>query len=280
MGNKKKLIKKGLIDLFPNDIRYMIEPFGGSAVVSMNTKAKRYYIGDNDENLVALYKLFKCEDSKKIINHIENRIEEFELPKERTRRCTFKDKEKLECYKKAYMNFRKYYNDERNVMDFYTLTFYSFSQQFNFNKKGEFNMPYGTDCFSEKNKEYIKDGCDFFKKNNVLVGKCDFKNLNIDLLTTDDFVYLDPPYLNTTATYNNSWKEKDENDLYKFCEELNNRGIKFGMSNVFLNKGKSNDKLKEWCEKNNWNVYTFNNFTYSACGKGNSEAVEVFIRNF
>ena len=164
MGNKKKLIKKGLIDLFPNDIRYMIEPFGGSAVVSMNTKAKRYYIGDNDENLVALYKLFKYEDSEKIINHIENRIEEFGLAKERTKRNEFKNKEKIECYKKAYMNFRKYYNDERNVMDFYTLMFYSFSQQFRFNKKGEFNMPYGNDCFSEKNKEYIKGGCDFLKK--------------------------------------------------------------------------------------------------------------------
>lgn len=280
MGNKKKLIKKGLIDLFPNDIRYMIEPFGGSAIVSMNTKAKRYYIGDKDENLVALYKLFKYEDSKKIINHIENRIEEFGLAKETTKRNKFKDKEKIECYKKAYMNFRKYYNDERNIMDFYTLMFYSFSQQFRFNKKGEFNMPCGDCCFSEKNKEYIKDGCDFFKKNNVLVDKCDFRNLNIDLLTTDDFVYLDPPYLNTIATYNNSWKEKDENDLYKFCEELNNRGIKFGMSNIFSNKGKSNDKLKEWCEKNNWSVYIFNNFTYYACGKGNSETVEVFIRNF
>ena len=282
MGNKKKLIKKGLIDLFPSKIRYIIEPFGGSAIVSMNTKAKRYYIGDNDENLVTLYRLFKYEDSEKIINHIENRVEEFGLAKERTKRNEFKDKEKIECYKKAYMNFRKYYNDERNIMDFYTLMFYSFSQQFRFNKKGEFNMPCGNDCFSEKNKEYIKDGCDFFKKNNVLVGKCDFRNLNIDLLTTDDFIYLDPPYLNTTATYNenDNWNEKDENDLYKFCEELNNRGIKFGMSNVFLNKGKSNDKLKEWCEKNNWNVYTFNNFTYYACGKGDSEIVEVFIRNF
>ena len=141
----------------------MVEPFGGSAIVSMNTKAKRYYIGDNDENLVSLYKLFKYEDSEKIINHIENRIEEFGLAKERTKRNEFKNKEKIECYKKAYMNFRKYYNDERNIMDFYTLMFYSFSQQFRFNKKGEFNMPCGNDCFSEKNKEYIKDGCDFFK---------------------------------------------------------------------------------------------------------------------
>ena len=57
MGNKKKLIKKGLIELFPKNIDNMIELFGGSAIVSMNTKANRYFISDIDNNLVSLYKL-------------------------------------------------------------------------------------------------------------------------------------------------------------------------------------------------------------------------------
>lgn len=52
------------------------------------------------------------------------------------------------------------------------------------------------------------------------------------------------------------------------------------MSNVFENKGVENKKIKKWCEKNNWNVYTFDDFTYSACGKGNSNAKEVFITNY
>lgn len=65
MGNKKKLIKKGLIDLFPKNIDTMIDLFGGSAVVSMNTVAKRYYISDIDSNLVSLYQLFKYENSEK-----------------------------------------------------------------------------------------------------------------------------------------------------------------------------------------------------------------------
>ena len=56
MGNKKKLIKKGLIELFPKDIDTMVELFGGSSIVSMNTKAKRYFISDIDKNLVSLYK--------------------------------------------------------------------------------------------------------------------------------------------------------------------------------------------------------------------------------
>lgn len=282
MGNKKKMIKKGLIELFPNNIDKMIEPFGGSAIVSMNTKANIYYISDMDDHLVDLYKLFKYNDSSTIIEHIENRIEEFNLPKERTKRNVFKDKEKIEKYKEAYINFRNYYNKNKNTLDFYTLMFYAFSQQFRFNNKGDFNMPCGNDCFSKLNEEYIKNGCDFFGRDNVCIGQADFRGLNIDNLGDNDFVYLDPPYLNTTATYNenNGWNEKDEDDLYNLCEELHSKGIKFGLSNVFENRGNKNDKLIKWCEDNNWNVYVFNKFSYTACGKGNSNAKEVFITNY
>ena len=282
MGNKKKLIKKGLIELFPKKIDTMVELFGGSSIVSMNTKAKRYFISDIDKNLVSLYKLFKYEEADTIINHIKYRIDEFGLAKERTKRNVFADKEKLEQYKKSYMNFRKYYNENKNVLDFYTLMFFAFSQQFRFNNKGDFNMPYGTDCFSEKNEEYIKIGCDFFSLARVSVGFSDFRTLNIDMLTENDFVYLDPPYLNTTATYNenNGWTEKDEDDLYDMCEKLNKKSVKFGLSNVFENKGVKNEKLIKWCEDNNWNVYAFDKFSYTACGKGNSNAKEVFITNY
>ena len=160
--------------------------------------------------------------------------------------------------------------------------FYSFSQQFRFNNKGDFNMPCGNNCFTKLNEEYIKNGCDFFGRDNVCIGQADFRGLNIDNLGDNDFIYLDPPYLNTTATYNenNGWNEKDEDDLYNLCEELHSKGIKFGLSNVFENKGIKNDKLINWCEKNNWNVYTFDKFTYAACGKGNSNAKEVFITNY
>lgn len=282
MGNKKKLINKGLIELFPSNINNMIELFGGSAIVSMNVDAKKYFISDIDENLVSLYKMFKYNEHEKIITHITDRIDEYGLAKERTKRNEFGDKEKINQYKMAYTKFRKFYNETKNVMDFYTLIFYSFSQQFRFNKKGEFNMPCGNDCFSERNKTYIIDGCEFFKRNNVCVGESDFRTLNVEHLTCDDFVYLDPPYLNATATYNENdgWSISDENDLYKLCEELNQKGIKFAMSNVFENKGVKNDKLIKWCDENNWNVYTFDKFTYMACGKGNSNAKEVLITNY
>ena len=284
MGNKKKLINKGLIDLFPKDINTFYDLFAGSAIVSMNVEANKYFVNDIDYHLYELYAMFKVFSDDVIIRHIEDRIDEYGLARERTKRNEYKDKEKIEQYKAAYMKLRTEYNKYQgaNVLDFYTLMFYSFSQQFRFNSKGDFNMPCGNDCFSDKNREYISNGTKFFKRDNVKINNGDFQKLCVEELNKDDFVYLDPPYFNTTATYNenNGWSEDDENTLYSLCERLNENKIKFGISNVFENKNTKNQKLIDWCDKNKWNVYTFDKFTYMACGKGNSNAKEVFITNY
>ena len=284
MGNKKKLINKGLIDLFPKGINTFYDLFAGSAIVSMNVEANKYFVNDIDYHLYELYAMFKVFSDDVIIRHIEDRIDEYGLARERTKRNEYKDKEKIEQYKAAYMKLRTEYNKYQgaNVLDFYTLMFYSFSQQFRFNSKGDFNMPCGNDCFCDKNREYMSNGTKFFKRDNVKINNGDFKKLCVEELNKDDFVYLDPPYFNTTATYNenNGWSEDDENTLYSLCERLNENKIKFGISNVFENKNIKNQKLIDWCDKNKWNVYTFDKFTYMACGKGNSNAKEVFITNY
>ena len=127
MGNKKKLIQKGLIDLFPDDIHTFYEPFAGSAIVSMNAKADKYYISDIDKNLYSLYSLFKTYTDSDIINHIEKQIDTYGLARERTKRNEYKDKTKIDEYKKSYYKFRNHYNATLDVFDFYTLMFYSFS---------------------------------------------------------------------------------------------------------------------------------------------------------
>ena len=258
--------------------------FAGSAIVSMNVEANKYFVNDIDYHLYELYAMFKVFSDDVIIRRIEDRIDEYGLARERTKRNEYKDKEKIEQYKAAYMKLRTEYNKYQgaNVLDFYTLMFYSFSQQFRFNSKGDFNMPCGNDCFSDKNREYISNGTKFFKRDNVKINNGDFQKLCVEELNKDDFVYLDPPYFNTTATYNenNGWSEDDENTLYSLCERLNENEIKFGISNVFENKNTKNQKLIDWCDKNKWNVYTFDKFTYMACGKGNSNAKEVFITNY
>ncbi|EMC9373306.1 Dam family site-specific DNA-(adenine-N6)-methyltransferase [Campylobacter lari] len=281
MGNKSRLIRKGLINLFPKKINKFIDVFAGSASISMNTKAKFYIINDIDDTLHSYYQMFLKYEANEIINHIKQRIVEFNLPQKTTIRC-FSDKEEVDKYKKAYHIFRDQYNKNKNVLDLYTLMFFAFSQQFRTNKKGDFNMPFGNNYFSTKNEKNITIGHSFFKKNISF-----YKENFIDLIdkiniSKDDFVYFDPPYRITTATYNenNSWNQKDDTLLYNVCEKLDKNGINFGLSNVFINKNIENTLLKEFCIKNNLNIYTPNNFKYHACGKENIKQQEVFICNY
>lgn len=281
MGNKKKLIKKGLIDLFPKNIDTFVDVFAGSGVVGMNTKAKEYIVNDKDAHLFRLYNFFATFSSDVIVDRIKSNIETYHLPKERTKRNQYADKTKIEEYKKAYMQLRDDYNNYKNIFDFYTLMFFSFSQQFRFNSKGEFNMPYGMDCFCNKNIEYIQNGCEYFSRSNVGTICLDFRNV-ITHFNKKNFLYCDPPYYNTTATYNenNAWTESDEKDLYYCLDAQTHYNIKWALSTVLENKGKTNPILKEWLSRNNYNIYSFDGHTYSACGKGNSHAKEVLITNY
>lgn len=283
MGNKKKLIQKGLINLFPKNIDTFYDIFGGSGVVSLNVSANKIVLNDKNAHLYQLYRMFQQYSSEDIISHIKHNVEKYGLAKERTKRNQYDDIDKLEKYKEAYTSLRKEYNTTKYILDLYTLMFYSFSQQIRFNRKGEFNMPIGNDYFSEKNEEYIREAYD--KMSTMRFMNCDFKLIKDyvnHMFSSNSFVYLDPPYFNTTATYNENegWTYEDEMELLSFCELLHQRGIKFGMSNVFECKGKKNQHLIDWCEKHNFNVYTFDKSTYCACGKGNSNAKEVYICNY
>lgn len=222
--------------------------------------------------------MFRDNHADYIIDRIIKNINTFWL----LRRGVKQKSEEAEIYKPRYMKMREYANQTKDWIDIYSCMFYAFSQQMRFNSKGEFNMPFGNGAFTEQNEQYIRDGCAFFHRGSVITTNFDFRELKVDKLNPMDFVYLDPPYFNTTATYNenNGWSMQDDLDLFKLCEQLDARHIRFGMSNVFKCKGKENTHLIEWCEKCGWRVYIFDNFTYMACGKGNSEAKEVFICNY
>ncbi|WP_257395412.1 DNA adenine methylase [Campylobacter lari] len=151
------------MNLFPKKINKFIDVFVGSASISMNTKAKFYIINDIDDTLHSYYQMFLKYEANEIINHIKQRIAEFNLPQKTTIRY-FSDKEEVDKYKKAYHIFRDQYNKNKNVLDLYTLMFFAFSQQFRTNKKGDFNMPFGNNYFSTKNEKNITIGHPSLKK--------------------------------------------------------------------------------------------------------------------
>lgn len=278
MGNKKKLINKGLIELFPKDINTLYELFCGSAIVSMNTNSFYCEVNDVRKEITSLIQNFCYFKPTEIVNKVEEIIQKYELPEFSTDTRVWSGNR--DFYKEKYNALREDYNKTKDIWLLYTLSIFSNSHMIRFNSKGDFNMPFGNGYFTESVKNSILNNN--YDDKITYISNVDFREYSSRAFESNDFVYLDPPYFNTTATYNENggWSENDENDLYKFCEELNSNNIKFAMSNVFENKGIKNNKLIEWVEKNNFNVHTFDKFTYCACGKGNSNAKEVLITNY
>jgi len=172
---------------------------------------------------------------------------------------------------------------EKDPIDLFVLICYSFNHQIRFNSKGEYNMPFGKNR-SQFNKTIEQNLINFHKTiKNVIFTNKSFTELKVDKLSKDDYVYCDPPYLITCASYNeqDGWNETQERQLYELLDNLNEREIRFGLSNVFENKGNKNEMLIEWSKK--YNVHHFNhsygNCSYHAKNKSKSTD-EVFITNY
>lgn len=284
MGCKRRLIQKGLCDLFPSDINTFVDIFSGSGIVSMNVNAQKYIVNDIDIHLQDLYRLFRTFNAEEIIQSADEIIDSYGLPREETRRCNYSDKDKIAQYKAAYHKLRDDFNRTHNLMSFYTLMLFSFSQQFRYNNKGDFNMPFGNDYFRDVYKEYIEDGCNFFSGMNVAIYNKDFRNVvDRHYKDKDCFFYCDPPYIDSTAVYNeryNGWKENDLEDLLNLLCLIDNEGQKFALSSVIKNKGKENVQLIQWLNDTGYKVHNFSNFNYTACGKGNAKTQEALITNY
>lgn len=287
MGNKFKLLPQ-LIPLFPSHINTFYDLFGGSGCMSANVESCETVYNEINDNIVNLYKLFLTYTPEEIDSRINQYINDYNLNKEGTdvRQNNPSIKEIRDFYNCNYLKFRKAYNDsERDYLMLYTLTFYSFSNLIRFNSDNNFNMPYGNRCYTEKHYDQIKEWCDIVKNKRIHISQKDaFEILDNNSFQKEDFIYLDPPYSNTLAIYNEKrafggWTIEDDYKLFNVLEELDKKGIRWGLSNVFRNKDNVNEHLIEWCDKNKWNVAHLN-FTYSSLGKGNANSDEVYIYNY
>lgn len=264
-GGKHKLLPS-IIPLFPDNINTFVDLFGGGFNVGINTEAKSYIYNDNCYQIAVLIATMKTESTKNFLKKIDGYIEEYELS---------------EKNQESYLKFRNYYNKFNKLSEaLYTLICFSFNNQLRFNSVGDFNMPFGKRSFNPVLRQKFITFCEALKKKDCIFYAEDFEFLldNIEL-TENDFVYCDPPYFKSVATYNESgkWTDKDEQRLYKTLDKLNKKGIKFALSN---NLKYGNSYIKEWMK--NYNVHyihaDYNNCNYQK--KDKSEDCEVLITNY
>ena len=173
--------------------------------------------------------------------------------------------------------------DLKHYVMLYTLIVYAFNNQIRYNKSGEYNLPVGKRDFNKKMQNKLASFMERISEDKYKIASKDFREFDLDAILEDDFVYCDPPYLITTAGYNeqNGWTEQDEYDLLTLLDKINEKGGKFALSNVLTSKGKENSILIEWSKKYNIHHlnYTYSNSNYHTKDKSNSSD-EVLITNY
>ncbi len=276
IGGKYKLLPQ-LLPLFPDKINTFVDLFCGGCNVGINVPAKKTIFNDNLSYLIELYKKFGSLSKEEILNHIDNRINQFNLS------LTNKD---------GYLELRKLYNSEKNPLDLFVLVAYSFNHQIRFNYSHEFNNPFGKErsCFNEHMKNNLLDFLNALNKNSVDFTSFNFDEFDFSRLSSNDFVYCDPPYLITTGTYNDGkrgftgWNEAEEEKLLNILDDLDKRNICFALSNVIEHKGKENLILKDWITRNNYYVSylakNYSNSNYHTINRNPNATIEVLVTNY
>lgn len=288
VGDKYKLMGQ-LRELFPKNISTYIEPFTGGGSSFLNIVAQRYVVNDIDHYVIALHQCLSSYAGRQeeFLAKLYSIIDKYGLS------CSYRNitapdeikKKYVKTYysrfnKEAYTKMKADFNEEENLVLLYLLLIYGFNHMIRFNSSGKFNLPVGNVDF---NKNVHKAICHYFS----FVEKSDITFVNKDFMAflnelefdKDSYIYLDPPYLISGSEYNKYWNEEEEKRLCTYLDELNERGIRFGITNLINHKGMVNQTFLEWSKK--YKVYnidsnyiSFNDNTIKADSK------EVFVTNY
>lgn len=293
-GGKRKLLPQ-IIPLFPQKISTFVDIFCGGCNVAVNVKADKTICNDINSELIGLFSLMKRVPVEEFKETILSIIKEFNFSESSNYSYSFYDCDSakgLGKYNKSpFLLLRDSFNKtEKNTDSFYyklfVLIIFSFNNQIRFNSEGKFNLPVGKRDFNFKMQEKLSKFLEELHRKDYEFINQTFIDFDISKLPIDSFIYADPPYLITTASYNEKggWTEEDEINLLSFLDRLSDKKIKFALSNVLEIDGKKNDILKKWVD-NNPSYYCYHlNFSYKNSNyhkkSSSSKTDEVLITNY
>ena len=289
VGDKYKLMPQ-LKQLMPKKIEQHIEPFVGGGSSFLNSKGTSYMLNDVDSYVVELHRQIGSYTGKseELFDALFEIIDFYGLSCSYRGICVPEDMKKkyVKTYyskynKDAYIRMRKDFNANKNdFLRLYLLLIYGFNHMIRFNGKGDFNLPVGNVDFNNNVYQALNNYLDF-------VGEHKIEFFNMDYISflerirfeKNSYVFLDPPYLISMSEYNKLWNDKKEDELCEYLDSLNERGIKFGITNLITHKGKVNQRFLEWSKRYcaydvKSNYISFNDNTIKA------DSQEVFVTNY
>ena len=236
-------IKTKLVSFIAENIQWngkgkWIEPFLGSGVVAFNIQPDSAILSDTNEHIINLYQ--KIQQNTITPQSVKETLREMgsELEKDAA---------------DYYYSIRKRFNAEKGPYDFLFLNRSCFNGLMRFNRKGEFNVPFGKKPF-RFSKAYITKIVNQVRNIQQIINGKDWIfivqdwKLALQNVSKDDFVYLDPPYIGRHTDYFNSWDENEAINLSQISRSLPSR---FALSMWLENRYRSNDHINEFWDTSN-----------------------------
>ena len=288
-GGKERILPF-LLDLFPKDIGCFYDMFCGGLNVSLNVESKSVVANDINTRLMGIFRAVAGYDDFESLNdRIHGIIRANRLHSDDGLDSLIDgvDVSAGTVNAEGYASLRDSYNATSDPVELLVLLFYSFSNQMRFNRQFKFNMPVGKSCYNFKNMTELKEMHRTIRERGFRFTSGSFTDFDASQFSKGDFVYCDPPYLITTATYNESnndesgWDDDDERRLYAFLDSVNDAGVRFGLSNAVQTNGRINTILNDWMGK--YSVFhpdiRYSNANYHRKNKGCDTTIEVYVTN-
>lgn len=195
------------------------------------------------------------------------------------------------CRSGFYMHFRTIYNDialgrtaaqaltaEEKAANFYFVREFCYGSMFRYNRKGEFNIPYGGIAYNSKNfkkkidRLFAAETTSYFSNTDIY--NTDFETFLQSLdLKSDDFIFLDPPYDSDFSDYDGAaFGPADQVRLANFLGEIPAK---------FILVIKHTDFIYDlYSHHRHLDILTFDKqYTYNVRSRNNRQASHLIITN-
>jgi DNA adenine methylase len=222
VGGKRQLIHE-IEKYIPLKYTTYYEPFIGGGAILFHLQPKKAIVNDVNSELVNLYKVIK-DDVEALI---------LDLAKHRNEEDYFYDIREWDRDKERYSSLNNIEKASRMIY----LNKTCYNGLFRVNRAGEFNTPFG----NYKNPNIINEitlraVSNYFNNSEITFLNVDFDEA-VRGIRKGSFVYFDPPYdpvsnsANFTGYDKGGFDREEQKRLKLLCDALNDRGVKFLLSN-------------------------------------------------
>lgn len=228
-GGKTKILDQFQSLYEASDAERYVDLFCGSLSLPLALQPRNAVFNDINTPLITLYKTIKSD--------LDDLLSELDLLNTEQ----YNDKDVFNQLRDEYNTIKQQSClDQKQRIRISALFIYlnkrSYNGLYRESRTGKYNVPYRHYNNSIYNKEELTNLSNYFNDNNITFCNQDYTEFDLVQFTCRDLIYIDPPYYpSKKSQFTSYWSKpflvEEQKKLAQFCRDLDERGIKFIVSN-------------------------------------------------